>query len=224
MRRGDEGSEQQRRFVMDTMTASAAVEERAEETGQADSVAGVAGDASDEGAREVSRHEEHSEAEAEVSGDEEKAVLHEIAGEAQWRERVEAAEGRSAVMADRLAAVEAAAEDLRRIVGESERARQVDRELLIAGVVDLDAARELVDAQVREGATVLEAVSRVRERKPLLFAGGGRGGAGGGIRATSLPAAERHGPGRLGDVAEAARETGDRRLLLRYLRMRRGGN
>ena len=142
----------------------------------------------------------------------------EPADEAEWRERAAAAEQQALAMADRLAAVEAAAEDLRRMVGEGERARQIDRELLIAGVVDLDAARTLVEAHASEGATVLEAVSRVRERRPLLFAARGRGG----VRATSLPVTEREGDGTLGEVAEAARETGDRRLLLRYLRMRRG--
>jgi|GEM_PF-1842187 len=142
----------------------------------------------------------------------------EPADEAEWRERAAAAEQQALAMADRLAAVEAAAEDLRRMVGEGERARQIDRELLIAGVVDLDAARTLVEAHASDGATVLEAVSRVRERRPLLFAARGRGG----VRATSLPVTEREGDGTLGEVAEAARETGDRRLLLRYLRMRRG--
>ncbi|MFG0241988.1 MAG: hypothetical protein ACF8R9_04295 [Phycisphaerales bacterium JB054] len=142
----------------------------------------------------------------------------EPADEAEWRERAAAAEQQALAMADRLAAVEAAAEDLRRMVGEGERARQIDRELLIAGVVDLDAARTLVEAHASDGATVLEAVSRVRERRPLLFAARGRSG----VRATSLPVTEREGDGTLGEVAEAARETGDRRLLLRYLRMRRG--
>ncbi|MFG0260541.1 MAG: hypothetical protein ACF8LK_09345 [Phycisphaerales bacterium JB041] len=150
------------------------------------------------------------------AGDDAPGAPPEPADEHALRERAAAAEQRALAMADRLAAVEAAAEDLRRMVGEGERARQIDRELLVAGVVDLDAARALVEAQTGDGATVLEAVSRVRERRPLLFAARG-----GGVRATSLPAGERGG-GTLGEVAAAARETGDRRLLLRYLRMRRG--
>lgn len=136
---------------------------------------------------------------------------------ADWRGRAEVAEERVAELGDRLGAVEAAADDLRRIVGESERARQVDRELLIAGVVDLDGARSLVDEQVATGATVLEAVSRVKERRPLLFVARARG-----IRATVMPAVEGGGVRSVDEVAIAARETGDRRLLLRYLRMRRG--
>jgi len=167
----------------------------------------------------VVEHEQSDAEGAEVTEDAGVTEDAEGAEGADWRGRAESAEVRVAELGDRLGAVEAAAEDLRRMVSESERARQVDRELLIAGVVELEAARELVDAQVAEGATVLEAVSRVRERKPLLFAG--RGG-GGGVRATTLPAVEGGGDGSIVHVAEAARETGDRRLLLRYLRMRRG--
>lgn len=143
----------------------------------------------------------------------------EPADDAEWRQRAAAAEQQTLAMADRLAAVEAAAEDLRRMVGEGERARQIDRELLVAGVADLDTARTLVEAQITDGATVLEAVSRVRERKPLLFAPRGRS-----VRATTVPAGDRANGGTIGDIAEAARETGDRRILLRYLRMRRGLN
>jgi hypothetical protein len=120
-------------------------------------------------------------------------------------------------LGDRLGAVEAAAEDLRRMVGEGERARRVDRELLIAGVVDLDGARALVDEHMAGGETVLEAVSRVRERRPLLFVTRARG-----VRATVLPVVEARGERSSDEVGAAARETGDRRLLLRYLRMRRG--
>lgn len=143
----------------------------------------------------------------------------EPADDAEWHQRAAAAEQQTLAMADRLTAVEAAAEDLRRMLGEGERARQIDRELLVAGVADLDAARTLVEAQITDGATVLEAVSRVRERRPLLFASRGRS-----VRATTVPAGDRANGGTMGDVAEAARETGDRRILLRYLRMRRGLN
>lgn len=134
-----------------------------------------------------------------------------------WRERAESAESRVAELGDRLGAVEAAAEDLRRIVGQSEKARQIDRELLIAAVVDLDGARALVEEQVAQGATVLEAVSRVKERRPLMFASRVRG-----VRATAVPAGSEVASRAVHEVAAAARETGDRRLLLRYLRMRRG--
>lgn len=139
------------------------------------------------------------------------------ADEADWRERAESAESRATELGDRLGAIEAAAEDLRRMVGESERARRIDRELLIAGVADMDGARALVEEQLAGGATVLEAVSRVRERKPLLFVPRGRG-----VRATGVPATTPGAARSADEVARAARETGDRRLLLRYLRMRRG--
>jgi len=101
------------------------------------------------------------------------------------------------------------------MVAQSEQARRVDRELLIAGVVDLDGARSLVDEQIAQGATVLEAVSRVRERRPLLFAPRARA-----PRATVMPFTGASAS--VNDLAAAARQTGDRRLLLRYLRVRRG--
>lgn len=138
-------------------------------------------------------------------------------GVGEWRERAESAESRVAELGDRLGAVEAAAADLRRMVSESEKARQIDRELLIEAVVDLDGARALVEEQVAQGATVLEAVSRVKERRPLLFASRVRG-----VRATAVPSGSAGASRSVHEVAAAARETGDRRLLLRYLRMRRG--
>ncbi len=152
---------------------------------------------------------------ADLAADSEGDVAADVAGD--WRQRAESAESRVAELGDRLGAVEAAAEDLRRIVGESEKARQIDRELLIAAVVDLDGARVLVEEQVARGATVLEAVSRVKERRPLMFAARARG-----IRATAVPAGSAGASRSVHEVAAAARETGDRRLLLRYLRMRRG--
>lgn len=211
---------------MNAMEASVVVEERAERVGEES--AGHEGAVGEGAAREPASggdvlaaadvDDEREEAPDVAGGDDAPGALSEPADEHGWEARAGAAEERAAAMADRLAAVESAADDLRRMVGESERARQVDRELLVAGVVDLDAARELVEERVADGATVVEAVSRVRERRPLLFASRGRGG----VRATSLPSGDGAGGGSLVDVAEAARETGDRRLLLRYLRMRRG--
>lgn len=137
-------------------------------------------------------------------------------GEGDWRARAEQAEAQVAELGDRLGVVEAAAEDLRRMVGAGETARQIDRELLIAGVVDLEGARALVEERMGEGATVLEAVSRVRERRPRMFVP--RAGR---VSATAAVAGATGG-GSVEELASAARETGDRGLLLRYLRMRRG--
>lgn len=122
-----------------------------------------------------------------------------------------------AELAGRLASIEAAADDLRRMLERSERDRAIDRELLAAGVVDLDAARALVEERTGEGATIVEAVARLRERRPLLFARRSRP-----VRATAAPAADAPGAP-LDELASAARQSGDRRLLLDYLRLRRGG-
>lgn len=124
------------------------------------------------------------------------------------------AETRQAELADRLASVEAAANDLRLMLEQAEQSRSVDRELLAGGVIDLDTARAAVEERVSAGATIPQAVAQLRERRPQLFAPRGRP-----IRATTIAAAP---PGAmLDDVAAAARETGDRRLLLDYLRLRR---
>ncbi len=122
----------------------------------------------------------------------------------------------AAALASRLASVEAAADDLRRMLERSERERAIDRELLASGVIDLDAARALVEEGAADGATIVEAVARLRERRPLLFTARARA-----LRATSLPASDTPPAGPLAEAAEAARESGDRRALLDYLRLRR---
>jgi hypothetical protein len=122
----------------------------------------------------------------------------------------------AARLADRLASVEAAAADLRRMLEQSERDRAIDRELLARGVIDLDSARTLVEERLATGETTAEAVARLRERRPALFTTRPRT-----LRATT-PAASAGAPdASLSEVAHAARESGDRRLLLDYLRLRR---
>lgn len=118
-------------------------------------------------------------------------------------------------LAERLAAAESAADELRAALADAERARRVDRELLIAGVVDLEGARAQVEARLTTGESVPEAVRRVRERSPLLFAGRGRG-----PNPAALPASDTPGEP-LAEAAAEAMHTGDRRVLLRYLRLRR---
>ncbi|MBK7405879.1 MAG: hypothetical protein IPJ41_14980 [Phycisphaerales bacterium] len=125
-----------------------------------------------------------------------------------------AAETHQAELADRLASVEALATDLRQMLEQAEHSRAIDRELLAGGVIDLDTARAAIEERVASGATITQSVAQLRERRPQLFAPRGRP-----IRATTIAAAPAHPI--LDDVAAAARETGDRRLLLDYLRLRR---
>jgi len=99
----------------------------------------------------------------------------------------------------------------------SERKRQIERELSQEGAVDLETAAMLTEAAVAgmDKADVRAAVADLRKRKPFLFrAGPSRGSS---VMGGQLPADP------LADAAAAARDSGDRRALLRYLRLRRGG-
>ena len=181
-----------------------------------------------EEAKEIEEAERKSDSDAPGQGDE--GVVAEPADE-DWQARAVRAETQVAELGDRLGAVEAAAVDLQRMVKEAEQSRSIERELLVAGVVDLEDARGLVEAHVADGAGVMESVMRVKERKPLLFAQGGGGVGGGGrvfgggkVRATLVGMREEGrepGDESIASAAEVARQSGDRRMLLRYLQMRR---
>lgn len=135
------------------------------------------------------------------------------AGAALWRQRAAEAEQRMASLADRLASAERAAEELRMTLERTIRSRRVDIELLRAGVRDLEAGRALVDDGEPD---VAEAVRRAVATRPGLFAPRGALS-----RAASAADARSGHDARRRRIADAARESGDRRLVLRYLRARR---
>ncbi len=144
--------------------------------------------------------------------------------QADWQVRAKKAEALAVELGDRLGAVEAAAADLQRMVREAEQTRAIERELLMAGVVDLQAASGEVASLVKGGAAVMEAVMRVKERQPRLFARRGVGGGIGRLYATGIGMAETGrgvGDGSVASAARVARESGDRRALLAYLQLRR---
>ncbi|MEN0019378.1 MAG: hypothetical protein AAF747_00685 [Planctomycetota bacterium] len=130
--------------------------------------------------------------------------------EAAWAAQVREAESAVGELRTRLDAAGQAADDLRRSLDESKRARAIDLALARAGATDVAAARELIGS---DDSDVLAAVEQLRERRPGLFARAP------GLRVTGgqMPRSSTK------RAAHAARETGDRRLLLRYLRLRRGG-
>lgn len=90
--------------------------------------------------------------------------------------------------------------------------REIDRELLRAGAVDAEAARSAMGEVAPDG--VAAAVAEVRRARPALFARRE------GVRASAASVTGR-GAESIEDLAAAARSSGDRRLLLRYLRRRR---
>lgn len=126
-----------------------------------------------------------------------------------------------AALRARLEDVEAALREARREVEEAtsraaaaERQSEVDRALAAAGAIDLETASLLVDAAIKTGEATdaPAAVALVRRRKPFLFASSATGG-------IMAPQVEAGSP--LTDAAEEARRAGDRRSVLRYLRLRR---
>ncbi len=139
----------------------------------------------------------------------------------------------------RLAALESELARARERLDESERRRQIQKLVMEAGTVDVDAATMLVEAAIREGAGAAKAdqkpdpkpdprmlpkaVEDLKRRKPVLFranlraGGAGAGGGGGGAMGGSVPR-----PGaELEQAARDAAQSGDRKSLVHYLRLRR---
>lgn len=138
--------------------------------------------------------------------------------------RADEAEARCAVHESRIAELEAQLSAAREALDASERRRQIERALGESDTVDLETARLLTEAAVSQmdEPDVVIAVEELRRHKPFLF------------HAEAAPAASRgiamrpaHEPGvadaALDGLAEEARQSGDRRALLRYLRQRRCG-
>ena len=115
----------------------------------------------------------------------------------------------------KLAATERSLVEAREALDAAERKRTIDRELVRQGAIDVETAALLTEAAVSgmEKKDVKGAVAELRRGKPYLFHVATRASAMGGVPSEVSP---------LEDAAAEARESGDRRALLRYLRMRRG--
>lgn len=113
-----------------------------------------------------------------------------------------------------LAESEAALAAARESLDASERRRQVERALLEADTIDLEAAAMLTEAAVAQMETsdVASAVAELRRTRPHLFR---QRSSLGGAMSPHIEA-----PGEIERAAEQA-GAGDRRALLRYLRLRR---
>lgn len=139
-----------------------------------------------------------------------------VGGEFNWRRRALAAEQRLEELRSRfqeqLRDLESQLVAARAGLSEAERRRAIDAELLAAGALDLETARLLAEPAVGADGEPAEVIAELRRRKPFLF--------------RSAPAASAMsagaGPARpAADLAALARESGDRRALLRYLRSKR---
>lgn len=141
-----------------------------------------------------------------------------------YRRRAQAAEQQLADLRTQFEDARQELDEARRRLDETERRRRIDQLLVESDAIDLDAARLLTEAAVEtmDDADVDEAVTELRRTKPYLFAGSpGVSGSSGG---TMSPRPRSGMRGDVENAAEAAASSGNRRDLLRYLRMRRTRN
>ena len=126
-----------------------------------------------------------------------------------WQARAAELEGKLAESEKSLAAS-------REALDAAERKREIERELARQGAIDLETAAMLTEAAVAGmgKADTKAAIADLKRGKPFLFRTP--------VRASAMSGAVEADSG-LENAATAARESGDRRALLRYLRMRRGG-
>lgn len=135
-----------------------------------------------------------------------------------YRKRAQAAESTVREYETRVSALSDEVETLRREIGQYERRERIDQMLLESEVIDLEAGRLLAEMSVSQmdEEDVGLAVEELRRTKPYLFRRSERVG--------RMPGKfEGRGVDRLSDAAASAAASGDRRDLLRYLRLRRDG-
>lgn len=135
-----------------------------------------------------------------------------------WRARAVRAEGQIEELQAKFDEVQAELEQTRSAASASDQKRALELELALAEAQDIDTAvlvAQSVLAQMDEP-DIKAAVAEMRKAKPFLF----RASPSASAMSSRVPAAS---PGAvLGDLADEARESGDRSLLLQYLRARRG--
>ncbi len=138
------------------------------------------------------------------------------------RARGDEAETRCAAYESRIAELEMQLSAAHEALDASERRRQIERALGESDTVDVETARLLTEAAVAQmdEPDVAIAVEELRRRKPFLFHAGAAPAAGRGIamRPTGEAAIDSV---ELDGLAERARQSGDRRALMQYLRQRR---
>jgi signal recognition particle GTPase len=134
-----------------------------------------------------------------------------------YRRRAQTAEQCLAELKGQLQDTNVELEQSRSLIDKLERRQQIDEVLSESDAVDLEVTRLLTEAAVEmmEDPDIREVVEDLRRHKPYLFRKQS-------VKATVMGAHPR-GPGRseVNQAAEQAAATGNRRDLLRYLRLRR---
>lgn len=117
---------------------------------------------------------------------------------------------------DRTTELEAQLAEARRKAEAAERRRAIDLELMKAGAIDFEIAGDLAERAAAAGSDLPAAVRDLKRARPYLF--------------RSPPVAPNANPNAapirdpdnsLADLAEAARRSGNRRMLLGYMRAKR---
>ena len=116
-----------------------------------------------------------------------------------------------------LKAVERIAE-LETQLAETKGSHELERQLVEAGVVDLETATVLAERRLSgPGATVGEVVADLASSKSFLFRANRQGTSGSAVSGGPVSARDS-----LSELADEAMQSGDRRAVLRYLKRRRG--
>lgn len=132
-----------------------------------------------------------------------------------WRKRALEAEAKARALEEEKERERVRAEEASRSEAEAQETIKTIRALHQAGVRDMDEGLSRVQAAraASPGRGVREIVSDLRRAEPGLFH----------VRQGVNNAGAEGARDPLADLADEARESGDRRTLLRYLRARRGG-
>lgn len=129
---------------------------------------------------------------------------------------------------ERAAALEQQLEAARAELQHERLTRQIESELRRAGALETEAAAALLRERVRvvqeagKQADLRELVAELKKTKSMLFASGVKTPVAPPSGATGAARSERTSVETAKQAAEEARTSGDRRALLRYLRLRRG--
>lgn len=141
-----------------------------------------------------------------------------VAEAIRYRKRARAAEQELSTLQSQFDETQQRVEQAEQTIDALERRQRIDALLAEADTIDLDAARLLTEVAVQSMDTpdVTEAVDDLRRHKPYLFRQGAEDPGG---LALAPRFDELDDP--MAQAAEQAQHSGDRRDLLRYLRLRR---
>lgn len=124
---------------------------------------------------------------------------------------------------EQLEMAQARIEELERLMATESARYELERLLEDAGAIDLETALVLAERMLAEGGvTPAEAVARLVKSKAYLFRSAQAQAPAAGRGASSLSGEPTRAADSLEALAAEARESGDRRAVLRYLRRRRG--